>query len=51
MCVEATCKRCGRPSWKGCGKHVDQVLGHVAREDRCQCAARTPTKRPRWFGR
>ena len=36
MCVEVTCRQCGRASWKGCGKHVDQVLGHVAREDRCQ---------------
>ena len=37
MCAEVTCKQCGRPSWKGCGQHVEQVLGHVAREDRCQC--------------
>ena len=46
MCVEVTCKQCGRPSWKGCGKHVDQVLGHVAPEDRCQCPARDADEAP-----
>ena len=38
MCAAVTCKRCSRPSWKGCGMHVEQVLGHVAPADRCQCA-------------
>jgi hypothetical protein len=51
MCAAVTCKQCGRPSWKGCGMHVEQVLGHVAPEDRCQCRARTATKGRRWFGR
>jgi hypothetical protein len=30
------CKVCGKPSWAGCGAHVEQVLGHVAPSDRCQ---------------
>jgi hypothetical protein len=51
MCAEVTCKQCGRPSWKGCGQHVELVLGHVAPEDRCQCRARTASKSRRWFGR
>jgi len=30
---------------------VEQVLGHVAPEDRCQCAATArPETRRRWFG-
>lgn len=38
MCQRTTCKTCGKPSWKGCGAHVEQVLGDVAPADRCTCA-------------
>jgi len=51
MCTPVTCKQCGRPSWKGCGLHVEQVLGHVAPEDRCACASDAPVAKRRWFGR
>ncbi|MBX7159512.1 MAG: hypothetical protein K1X95_04405 [Acidimicrobiia bacterium] len=37
MCRAITCKRCGRPTWTGCGAHVEQVLGHVPEADRCHC--------------
>jgi len=37
MCREITCKKCKRPSWAGCGAHVEQVLAHVPPADRCQC--------------
>ena len=39
MCRATTCKQCGRPTWAGCGAHVEQVLGHVPEADRCQCGA------------
>jgi hypothetical protein len=39
MCRAITCKECKRPSWAGCGAHVEQVLGHVPRADRCACDA------------
>jgi hypothetical protein len=39
MCRRATCKSCQKPSWKGCGAHVEQVLGDVAPDDRCDCSA------------
>ena len=36
MCRRVTCKTCGRPTYAGCGQHVEQVLGDVKRSDRCQ---------------
>jgi hypothetical protein len=39
MCRAITCNKCSRPSWAGCGAHVEQVLGHVPPEKRCQCRA------------
>ncbi len=37
MCQRATCRKCGKPTYAGCGQHVEQVLGNVPREQRCQC--------------
>ncbi|MCX5743204.1 MAG: hypothetical protein NT062_11990 [Proteobacteria bacterium] len=37
MCRAVTCKDCKKPNWAGCGAHVEQVLGHVPRADRCAC--------------
>ena len=37
MCTRVTCPKCGKPSWVGCGQHVEQVLRDVKPEDRCQC--------------
>jgi hypothetical protein len=36
--MEVTCPDCSRPSWAGCGMHVEQVLGHVPHDERCRCA-------------
>jgi len=33
-----TCDRCGKPTFAGCGLHIEQVLGDVPRGERCQCA-------------
>ena len=48
-----TCKRCGKAPWKGYGAHVEQVLGNVASNQRCQCTEATvPTaKRKLWLSR
>ncbi len=46
MCRRVTCSRCGKPSFSGCGAHVEQVLGDVPHAQRCKCnerAASTPT--------
>lgn len=37
MCRRVACEKCGKPSWAGCGAHVEQVLGNVPQKDRCQC--------------
>jgi hypothetical protein len=37
MCRRTTCKQCGKPSWAGCGAHVEQVLGDVPKSERCRC--------------
>lgn len=39
MCRAITCNKCKRPTWAGCGAHVEKVLGHVPPAERCQCRA------------
>lgn len=41
MCQRATCSACQKPTWRGCGAHVESVLGDVAPDDRCSCSAST----------
>ncbi|KAJ3543814.1 hypothetical protein NM688_g5819 [Phlebia brevispora] len=36
-CFAVTCDKCGKTTWKGCGKHVEQVMANVKEEDRCTC--------------
>ncbi|MFB7947766.1 hypothetical protein ACFC6L_22955 [Kitasatospora phosalacinea] len=38
MCRRTTCKSCGKPSFAGCGMHVEQVLAGVPKPQRCSCA-------------
>jgi hypothetical protein len=55
MCRRVTCSRCDRPSFAGCGAHVEQVLGDVPPAERCRCHERTATapsgERRSWFAR
>lgn len=37
MCVRVQCSTCGKPTYSGCGRHVEQVLGDVPAAERCQC--------------
>jgi hypothetical protein len=37
MCRRVTCSRCGKPTFAGCGAHVEQVLGAVPKDQRCRC--------------
>jgi len=49
MCRRVDCKKCGKPSWAGCGAHVEQVLGNIPAADRCHCReskAKSTSERP-----
>lgn len=57
MCARVTCRSCGKPTFSGCGRHIEQVLGDVKPKDRCHCReakAATPSasaddaKKPWW---
>jgi len=37
MCVRVTCQSCAKPTYTGCGQHIESVLGDVPTAARCQC--------------
>jgi hypothetical protein len=37
MCSPATCRKCQKVTWSGCGQHVDQVLARVPKAQQCTC--------------
>jgi len=37
MCQRVNCNSCGKPTYAGCGRHIEQVLGDVPAEKRCKC--------------
>ena len=41
MCQRVQCSKCGKPTYAGCGRHVEQVLGDVPAEARCRCREET----------
>ena len=42
MCQRVDCQKCGRPTYAGCGKHIEQVLGNVPEAARCKCRDAEP---------
>lgn len=44
MCRVATCQKCSKATWAGCGNHVDQVMANIPQSRRCTCTveARSP---------
>jgi hypothetical protein len=36
MCRRVTCDTCGKPTYAGCGEHIEEVLGDVPVDQRCQ---------------
>jgi hypothetical protein len=38
MCVRVTCETCMKPTWSGCGEHVEEALSGIALADRCTCS-------------
>jgi hypothetical protein len=37
MCRRVNCDRCGKPTFAGCGAHIEQVLADVPKVQRCHC--------------
>lgn len=37
MCRKATCETCSKPTFAGCGMHIEAVLGDVPKAQRCSC--------------
>ena len=37
MCRRVQCEKCGKPTYAGCGMHIEQVLAGVPVEERCRC--------------
>ena len=46
MCRRVECARCGRPTYAGCGAHVEQVLRDVPVAERCRCRDDKATESP-----
>jgi len=46
MCRRVECKTCGRPTFAGCGAHVESVLGDVPPSERCRCREQPPKDPP-----
>lgn len=44
MCHRVTCRRCGKTTWAGCGRHVDQVMRGVPAAKRCPGHADEPRR-------
>lgn len=36
MCHQVTCKLCAKPTWAGCGSHIEYALAGVPKGQRCQ---------------
>lgn len=57
MCRRVTCPDCGRPTFAGCGQHIEQVLGDVPPAERCRCRDEAREGAPKegpplsWIGR
>jgi hypothetical protein len=60
MCRRVQCEKCSKPTYAGCGMHIEQVLAGVPNEERCRCreqkdeapagAGATPSIMRRIFG-
>lgn len=37
MCAQVTCRDCGKPTWSGCGRHIEAALANVPVNARCKC--------------
>jgi hypothetical protein len=40
--MKINCDKCSKPTWKGCGKHIEQTLKDVPEDERCKCPRDLP---------
>ena len=59
MCSQVKCESCGKPTWTGCGRHIEQALANVPKAQRCSCReqaaqkagdAKAPPAKKKFFG-
>ena len=50
MCSKVICKKCKKPTWSGCGQHIEEALHGIAVADRCQGHA-GEAKQPGFFSK
>jgi hypothetical protein len=36
MCSKIRCRKCGKPTWSGCGNHIEEALEGIPVSQRCQ---------------
>lgn len=46
MCSQVRCRSCGKPTWAGCGAHVEMALRNVPRDERCKCREQAAKSQP-----
>lgn len=46
MCRRVNCSVCNKPTYAGCGMHIEQVLGDVPRDQRCTCKSDAASAKP-----
>jgi len=44
--MKTTCETCGKPTWKGCGNHIEQALKDVPVDERCKCKEKNAAAKP-----
>ena len=42
MCHQITCPTCNKPTWEGCGQHIEIALKNVPVSARCSCPRPNP---------
>ncbi len=40
--MKTDCEKCSKPTWKGCGRHIEQALKDVPEDERCKCPRDPP---------
>ena len=47
MCHEIACATCSKPTWEGCGEHIEYALKSVPLNERCACPRLPVTIEPK----